>query len=103
MTTYSPTDLEAFVRQRAPEITRDITEAARRSRNEADLVAAVERVIERFASNFDVSLNHERERTLINGRADAVYNRFVIEYEPPGSLRRSIEFRHNQHSIGQVK
>ena len=31
MTTYSPTDLEAFVRQRAPEITRDITEAARRS------------------------------------------------------------------------
>ena len=103
MTTYSPTDLEAFVRQRAPEITRDITEAARRSRNEADLVAAVERVIERFATTFDVSLHHERERTLINGRADAVYNRFVIEYEPPGSLRRSNEYRHNQHAIGQVK
>jgi SAM-dependent methyltransferase len=103
MTTYSPTDLEAFVRQRAPEIARDIAEAARRSHNEADLVAAVERVIERFANNFDVGLHHERERTLINGRADAVYNRFVIEYEPPGSLRRNNDYRHNRHAIGQVK
>jgi SAM-dependent methyltransferase len=103
MTTYSPTELEAFVRQRAPDIAQDITTAASRSRHEADLVAAVERVIERFATTFDVSLHLERERSLINGRADAVYNRFVIEYEPPGSLRRSNEYRHNQHAIGQVK
>ena len=85
---YTPTDLEAFVRQRAPQIARDIQVATQRASNEADLVAEVERVLERFARNFDVSLHLERERTLINGRADAVYNRFVIEYEPPGSLRQ---------------
>ncbi|MCD6506653.1 SAM-dependent DNA methyltransferase [Candidatus Poribacteria bacterium] len=100
---YTPTDLEAFVRQRAPEIARDIQAAARRSAKEADLVAEVERILERFERNFDVSLRLERGRTLINGRADAVYNRFVIEYEPPGSLRKSNSYRANRHAINQVK
>ncbi|MBM3190770.1 MAG: SAM-dependent DNA methyltransferase, partial [Chloroflexi bacterium] len=53
--------------------------------------------------NFDVSLSLQRERTLINGRADAVYNRFVIEYEPPNSLRKERNARTNQHAIEQVK
>ncbi|MBM3188667.1 MAG: hypothetical protein FJZ90_08100, partial [Chloroflexi bacterium] len=100
---YTPTDLEAFVRQRAPEVAKEIRAAAERSGNEADLVAAVERILERFARNFDVSLSLERERTLINGRADAVYNRFVIEYEPPNSLRKERNARTNQHAIEQVK
>ncbi len=100
---YSPTELEAIVRHRAPEIARDIRDAASGASNEADLVAAVERIIEKFARNFDVSLHLSRERTLINGRADAVYNRFVIEYEPPNSLRKEPNARPNQHAIGQVK
>ena len=103
MPTYTPTELEAFVRQRAPQIAQEIRDAACKSCNEADLVAAVERIIERFARNFDVTLNLDRERTLINGRADAVYNRFVIEYEPPGSLRKEPSARPNLHAIGQVK
>jgi hypothetical protein len=53
------------------------------------LAAEVENVLERFASNFGVTLSLDRERTLINGRADAVYNRFVIEYEPPGPYARA--------------
>lgn len=103
MTNFLPTELEAFVRRRAPEIARDIRQAAEHSRNEADLVALVERILERFAKNFDVTLNLQRERTLVNGRADAVYNRFVIEYEPPGSLRKESSARTNQHAIAQVK
>ncbi len=103
MPNYTPTELEAFVRQRAPQIAQEIRDAACRSCNEADLVAAVERVIEKFAQNFDVTLNLERERTLINGRADAVYNRFVIEYEPPNSLRKEPAARPNQHAVAQVK
>jgi SAM-dependent methyltransferase len=100
---YSPTELEAFVRQRAPEIARDIQAAAQRSANEADLVAEVEDVLKRFEKNFDLSLHLEHERTLVNGCADAVYNRFVIEYEPPGSLRKEKGARPNQHAVGQVK
>ena len=100
---YTPTELEAFVQQRAPQIAQEIRDAACKACNEADLVAAVERVIERFARSFDLTLNLDRERTLINGRADAVYSRFVIEYEPPNSLRKEPSARPNQHAIGQVK
>lgn len=100
---YTTTDLEAYVRLRAPDISQEIVESARSASTEADLVAAVERILERFAKNFDVTLHHQRERTLIRGRADAVYNRFVIEYEPPHSLRKEIGARTNQHAIDQVK
>lgn len=53
--------------------------------------------------NFDVTLQPSRERTLINGCADAVYNRFVIEYKPSNSLRKEPNARPNQHAIAQVK
>ena len=100
---YSTTELEALVRQRAPEIAADIRAAAQRARNEADLVAEVEKVLERFAHHFDVQLHLERERTLVNGRADAVYNRLVIEYEPPNSLRKANTHAANKHAIEQVQ
>jgi hypothetical protein len=103
MPAYTPTDLEAFVRQRAPEIAVGIRAAAQKARNEADLVAEVEDVLKRFEKNFDLNLHLSRERALVNGRADAVYNRFVIEYEPPNSLRQELSARPNQHAIGQVK
>jgi SAM-dependent methyltransferase len=103
MPDYNPVELESYVRQRAPEIARDIRAAAQKARNEADLVAEVEKLLDKFSKNFDLTLNLERERTLINGRADAVYNRFVIEYEPPNSLQKSNGFRTNKHAIEQVQ
>lgn len=103
MPDFNPVQLEGYVRQRAPEITRGIQVAAKKARNEAELVSIIEKVLERFAANFDVQLNLYKERTLINGRADAVYNRMVIEYEPPNSLRKSNVYQANKHAIGQVQ
>lgn len=37
------------------------------------------------------------------GRADAIYNRFVIEFEPPGSLRPSVVHSATRHAIEQVQ
>ena len=37
------------------------------------------------------------------GRADAIYNRFVIEFEPPGSLRPSIQHSATKHAVTQVQ
>lgn len=37
------------------------------------------------------------------GRADAIYNRFVIEFEPPGSLRPSVVHSATGHAVGQVQ
>ncbi len=103
MPDYDPNELEAYVRQRARDISRDIRRAAERAHKEADLVAEVEKLLERFSRNFDVTLRLDRERSLVNGRADAVYNRFVIEYEPPDSLRPSNAHGPNRHAIEQVK
>jgi SAM-dependent methyltransferase len=103
MAEYDPVKLESFVRQRAPEIARGIHAAAEKAHNEADLVAEVEKVLDKFADNFDMQLHLDRERTLINGRADAVYNRFLIEYEPPHSLQKTNTHRNNKHAIEQVQ
>lgn len=100
----SATGQDAYVRQWAPTISRDIHSALLKAHDEADLVAEVEKAIDRFGHGVDFTMLHlERERTLINGRADAVYNRLVIEYEPPNSLRASNTHRNNQHAIDQVK
>ena len=37
------------------------------------------------------------------GRADAIYNRFVIEFEPPGSLRPSLTHSRTRHAVDQVQ
>lgn len=37
------------------------------------------------------------------GRADAIYNRFVIEFEPPGSLRPSVMHSATRHAVAQVQ
>ena len=37
------------------------------------------------------------------GRADAIYNRFVIEFEPPGSLRPSVAYSGTRHAVAQVQ
>lgn len=105
MARFNASELEDFVRSRAPQIAEDIRKVADKAHNEADLVAEVEKILDRFDKNpdFDISLHLERERTLINGRADAVYNRFVIEYEPPRSLQKSNTARTNKHAIDQVK
>lgn len=38
-----------------------------------------------------------------SGRADAIYNRFVIEFEPPGSMRASLMHSATRHATTQVK
>lgn len=88
---------------RAKEITRVITQAARASRNEAEFRSKFSRVIEDFAGELDIPILVREEYTLATGRADAAYNRLVLEYEPPGSLRDTIKHAHTAHAVKQVK
>ncbi|MEN3000471.1 MAG: hypothetical protein ABDI19_01360 [Armatimonadota bacterium] len=41
--------------------------------------------------------------TLASGRADAVFNRFVIEYERPGTLTARLEDRATKNAVEQLK
>ena len=96
-------DIEGEIRKIAPELSERITEAAAESHNEAEFRTKVARYIEDFAERLDLTIPLREEYTLFNGRADAVYNRLVLEYEPPGSLRPSNSYQSNRHAIAQVK
>lgn len=96
---------EELIRQQAPDISRRIRQAADAApSNEAQFRGnlARDRAFESFADELGLTLQPREEYTLINGRADAVYNRFVIEYEAPGSLTDR-DSQKNRHAVGQVK
>ncbi|HUW31582.1 MAG TPA: N-6 DNA methylase, partial [Planctomycetota bacterium] len=96
-------DIDALIDQKKASISREFRAAAESSRNEAEFRTGATRIIERFAEDCELNLVLREEYTLVNGRADAVYDRLVIEYEPPRSLRESRNARTNTHAIAQVK
>ncbi|MBX3364037.1 MAG: N-6 DNA methylase [Phycisphaeraceae bacterium] len=88
----------------APEITRRIREAASANPgNEARFRSLFAQVIEPWANALDIPLLAREERTLATGRADATYNRLVIEYEAPGRLRDNCDHGATAHAIQQAK
>jgi SAM-dependent methyltransferase len=91
------------IRQKAPEFWQSVRQAVSQAHNEAEFESKVNHEIEHLASQLGVNLLFREQYTLATGRADAVYNRFVIEYEPPGSLRNNLSHRHTDHAVQQVK
>jgi len=91
------------IRQLAPEFHATVQHAAQHAHNEAEFEHELNNAIARIAEELGVRLLFRPQYTLATGRADAVYNRFIIEYEPPGSLRADLRHGHTQHAVQQVK
>ncbi|MBI2918051.1 MAG: N-6 DNA methylase [Chloroflexi bacterium] len=103
--TQATESAEDTIRVHSPEVAEQIKKAALDAiGNEAQFRGnlARGRVLEGFAEGLGLTLQPREEYTLINGRADAVYNRFVIEYEPPGRLTPR-DSQKNRQAVGQVK
>jgi hypothetical protein len=66
-----------------------IADAAKNSTTEQDLVVAVETALGPVLDQLSIPKRVEYEKTLLQGRADAVYGSVIIEYEAPGKLRSS--------------
>jgi len=96
-------ELYRLVEGEAPSFAEAIEEAVRASRNEREFQTAATGLIEEFAGKVGVDLLLREEYTLATGRADAVYNRLIIEYERPGSLRLSLTHGHTRHALDQVR
>jgi len=96
MDRQSDEQIYRLIQQLAGPFTEQVRAAARASHNEAEFRTCVTRHIEDVAARLGVQLTLREEYTLATGRADAVYNRVVIEYEPPGSLHPDLS--HRQHS-----
>jgi SAM-dependent methyltransferase len=91
------------IRQLAPDFARFIRDAVAQSHNEAEFERQMNNEIDRLARQLGTKLLFREQYTFATGRADAVYNRFVIEYEPPGSLRNYLDHRHTAHAVQQLK
>jgi SAM-dependent methyltransferase len=64
----------------------------------------VEAYLIKLAEELGLEMAPHKEVTLgTSGRADTIYNRFIVEWERPGSLKRSNHATTNTHTIAQVK
>ena len=77
--------------------------AERYPANEAGFRHEAERVLEDIAHDRGLDLHKRPELTLSGGRADAVFNQLVIEWEPPGALAAHRKHPPNKHAVDQVR
>lgn len=96
-------DIEAEIKERAPELALQIKQAAASSRNEAEFRTKITQLIDNLAGELKLPIYLREEYTLLEGRADAVYNRLVLEYKAPGVLRESNSYKSNKDKIEKVK
>jgi len=96
-------EIEKEVKTTVSNLTKEIQKAAQSSRNETEFRTKIASLIENIAQKLNLNLYLREEYTLINGRADAVYNRLIIEYESPRALRQNNNYSANQYAINQLK
>ncbi|MCL6613571.1 MAG: N-6 DNA methylase [Firmicutes bacterium] len=71
--------------------------------NEAEFRGPVDRLLDDFCAETGSHPLVLAEYTLGSGRADAVFNRLVIEYERPGVLGGLLTHGGTSHAVGQVQ
>jgi SAM-dependent methyltransferase len=91
------------IEERAAGVAAAIKKVANRARNEEELRMGVNPVLRGFAADVGLEVDDRHERFVGKGRADSIYGRVVIEYEPPGSLSDRNTAATNKHAIGQVQ
>lgn len=77
--------------------------AAKGAANEAEFRIPFQAAISEAAKSIGAPIQPRDEVSMIEGRADTVYNRLVIEYERPGFLRNYNKHGNNQHAIQQAR
>lgn len=71
--------------------------------NEAAFRRVSEPALEGAATAMGIALDVRVEVTLLRGRADAVFNRYVVEWEAPGALSLRSGHSGNRHASDQVR
>jgi len=73
------------------------------SPNESAFRRRVDNLLESFCCEAGIDAPAHTEYTLARGRADAVFNRLIIEYKQPGRLGDSLEHRETKIAVAQLK
>lgn len=98
-----PVELEDLAHKLAPRFASDLLQIAQAYKSEADFRREVAKLFDAAAEEAGIRLDVRDEYHVASGRADAVYNRLVIEYERPGVLRAERGKGGNAHAVEQVK
>jgi len=94
---------ELIIAQTAEKILCELKRILPSNPSETELRERIDPILEEFCAKIgSVPITHF-EYTLATGRADAVFNRFVIEYERPGVLKNSLSSSGTKHAVQQVK
>jgi len=97
-------DLEQLIPSYAKRIGQEIERLLPRRPTEPDFRRALDPLLEEFLRKAgSEDLDFHEEYTLVTGRADAVFNRFVIEYERPGRLSDRLSHGPTAQAVDQVK
>jgi hypothetical protein len=96
-------DTETLVQVAARTLAEVTVAVVKTAINEAEFRIPFQAAIADAAQLIGAAIQPRDEFRLIEGRADTVYNRLVIEYERPGYLRTNNKHGNNQHAVQQVK
>jgi SAM-dependent methyltransferase len=96
-------DNENLLHATASKLAEKTLATAKIATNEAEFRIPFQAAIAEAAQSIGAPIQPRDEVSLIEGRADTVYNRLVIEYERPGFLKNYNKHGNNQHAIQQAK
>jgi SAM-dependent methyltransferase len=93
---------EKLIKQWARKILEKLAQVLPGKPVEAELRRAVEPLLDQFCQEAGVNPLVHAEYTLATGRADAIFNRLVIEFKAPGVLKKSLD-KATQSAVSQVR
>ncbi|MBM4296940.1 MAG: SAM-dependent DNA methyltransferase, partial [Deltaproteobacteria bacterium] len=96
-------DNESILHAAAKKLAEKTLAAAKVASNEAEFRIPFQAAIAEAAQAIGAPIQPRDEVSLIEGRADTVYNRLVIEYERPGFLKTYNKHGNNAHAIQQAR
>ena len=94
---------EPEIERRAQGLAASLRGIAATARNEEELRIGGVQVLQGFAQDAGLELEARYEYALGRGRADSVYGRVLIEFEPPQSLAAANDAARNRHAIKQAQ
>jgi len=96
-----PTD--DLIKEYAARLHETVRDLLPKNPNEAEFRRPLDNLLEEFCQRAGLNPLAHTEYTLATGRADAVFNRLVLEYERPGTLSANLSHPRTRHAVEQIK
>lgn len=91
------------IQTRAATLASRIRAVAAAAANEWEFRRQFANLVEALAKEFNFPLITREEYTIAAGHVDAAYNRVIIEYKDPGTLRPSLRNRQTNEAVQQLR